>query len=383
MVRRTPVEAPRRARGHRVLRALPRVAGRELRDRQALRDRRRPRRGQPRDGPPRPLSRGRTRPVRRQRSERQRAERGVDRRHGHAGRERCRRPRAPHPEGSSARARGSVPATRSTSTRACSPGRRSVHTSRPACSGSSTCSRRAVAEDVLDHLDEYFAPTTRPASCGLGSASPHAVPFGARRRVPVARGGIRRMAGQFIVGASPADAMARVTRSLGRRRRDHRRPPRREDAHRRRGRRVRGARCARWSRHSRRRRPCWSAQPLLDHDPWGSLPRGNVSVKPTALAPLLRSRDRRCRDRRSARAPRPDPRCGAAADVTVHLDTEHDEAKDLTFRAVPRAGRASTPTARSSAASSRPTANDAVRRPPRPGRVVGDDARASRCRSAW
>ncbi len=54
MVRRTPLEAARPARGHRAVRALPRVAGGQLRHRQAVRGRRRARRGQPRDGSPRP-----------------------------------------------------------------------------------------------------------------------------------------------------------------------------------------------------------------------------------------------------------------------------------------------------------------------------------------
>ena len=54
MVRRTPLKRLGRARGHRAVRALPRVARRQLRHRQAVRGRRRPRRGQPRARPPRP-----------------------------------------------------------------------------------------------------------------------------------------------------------------------------------------------------------------------------------------------------------------------------------------------------------------------------------------
>src|SRR5438045_2602668 len=31
----------------------------------------------------------------------------------------------------------------------------------------------------------------------------------------------------------------------------------------------------------------WPANPILEHDPWGAVPRVNVSVKPTALSPLF------------------------------------------------------------------------------------------------
>ena len=139
----------------------------------------------------------------------------------------------------SARARAARPQTPSTSTRACSHGRRSVHTSRPACSGSSTCSRRARRRRTCSTIStSTSSPTTRPASCapGLGVAQRDAVRC-ARGACRV-RGGIRRMAGQFIGGASPADRDSRH-RSLERRLRDNRRPPRREDAHPRRRRRVR------------------------------------------------------------------------------------------------------------------------------------------------
>ncbi len=54
MVRRTPLKRLGRPEDIALVRALPRVARGQLRDRQALRGRRRSRGGQPRDGPPRP-----------------------------------------------------------------------------------------------------------------------------------------------------------------------------------------------------------------------------------------------------------------------------------------------------------------------------------------
>ncbi len=75
----------------------------------------------------------------------------------------------------------------------------------------------------------------------------------------------------------------------------------------------------------------WPAEPRLERDPWGPVPRVNVSVKPTALSPLFapasapeglaEARERLLPILRRARE----------AGATVHLDMEHDDVKDLTL----------------------------------------------------
>src|SRR5919108_16913 len=78
----------------------------------------------------------------------------------------------------------------------------------------------------------------------------------------------------------------------------------------------------------------WPAKPLLESDPWGPLPRVNISVKATALAPrfgpLTRAEgleEARCRLRPLLLRAREVP-------ATIHIDTEHDDVKDLTFELV-------------------------------------------------
>ena len=167
------------------------------------------------------------------------------------------------------------------------PGRRSVHTSRPACSGSSTCSRHARRRRTCSTTStSTSSPTTRPASCAPGSVSPMrcrsvrtARPPGrapasavwpdsssaARARPTRCRAVARLWSGGY---ATTVDLLGEKTLTIAD-----------ADAY---AARVRGMLKALAATA-----PAWSAQPRLDHDPWGSLPRVNISVKASALAPLL------------------------------------------------------------------------------------------------
>src|SRR5262245_17212150 len=76
----------------------------------------------------------------------------------------------------------------------------------------------------------------------------------------------------------------------------------------------------------------WNARELLDRDPWGVVPRVNISVKPSALAPLLAPTTA---DEGVAEAlDRLGPILDAAliAGATIHLDAEHADLKDVTYR---------------------------------------------------
>ncbi len=190
-------------------------------------------------------------------------------------------------------------------------------------------------EDVLRHLEEYFEDTSIevPKALDLGIDAAEHVPFGAHISASVARRNILRMARQFIAGATASAAVPKLTRLwrggeaatvdlLG----------------------EKTVTTAEADRYAARvdelvdalvaGSASWPERPHLESDPWGRLPRANVSVKPTALSPLfgpLTARDGL--DQALARL-RPIVGRARADGATIHLDTEHDEAKDLTLELV-------------------------------------------------
>jgi RHH-type proline utilization regulon transcriptional repressor/proline dehydrogenase/delta 1-pyrroline-5-carboxylate dehydrogenase len=187
-------------------------------------------------------------------------------------------------------------------------------------------------EDVLRHLEEYFEDTSIdvPKALDLGIDVAEHVPFGAHISASVARRNVLRMARQFIAGASPSAALPKLARLwrhgeastvdlLGEKT-------------------VITAEAERYAARVEELlgvfvtgSSSWPERPHLESDPWGRLSRANVSVKPTALSPLfgpLTARDGM--DEALARL-RPIVARARAGGATIHLDTEHDEAKDLTF----------------------------------------------------
>ncbi|MET1001758.1 MAG: hypothetical protein ABWZ15_08110, partial [Acidimicrobiia bacterium] len=130
------------------------------------------------------------------------------------------------------------------------------------------------ADDVLNHLDEYVLTDDTPGIVRAGLRTAHVVPFGSRLARAGARFGIRRMAEQFIGGADPAAATAEAgalwaagfattVDLLG----EKTLTIADADAY---AARVRAMLAALVSGAA-----TWPAQPLLDRDPWGSLPRVN------------------------------------------------------------------------------------------------------------
>src|SRR5438874_300741 len=183
---------------------------------------------------------------------------------------------------------------------------------------------------VLRHLSEYFTGVDVPRALGLGLEVAERVPFGARLSTAAARRNIMRMARQLIAGATPEDALPRLAALwrageactvdlLGEKT-------------------VTEREAARYAERVRATLEAlvagtrdWPAEPRLERDPWGTVPRVNVSVKPTALSPLFapasapeglaEARERLLPILRRARE----------AGATVHLDMEHDDVKDLTL----------------------------------------------------
>ena len=78
--------------------------------------------------------------------------------------------------------------------------------------------------------------------------------------------------------------------------------------------------------------PAWRARPALEQDPWGTVPRINVSVKASALAPLLAPATADEGVAEALERLGPILEAARAAHATIHLDTEHDELKDATYQ---------------------------------------------------
>ena len=118
---------------------------------------------------------------------------------------------------------------------------------------------------------------------------------------------------QFIVGATPEDAVGRPAPAVARGQRVHRRPARREDGRGRRGRPLRrpGRRAADGARPTPA--PGWAPDDHLERDDLGPLPRVNVSVKPTALATHYEPLTRRGGLAGAKERLRPDPAAGPRA----------------------------------------------------------------------
>ncbi|HEX9259066.1 MAG TPA: bifunctional proline dehydrogenase/L-glutamate gamma-semialdehyde dehydrogenase, partial [Acidimicrobiales bacterium] len=85
--------------------------------------------------------------------------------------------------------------------------------------------------------------------------------------------------------------------------------------------------------------PAWPSRPLLETDPWGVLPRVNLSIKPTAVSPHLTATAMTLGVQEGADALDPVMELASALHATVHLDTEYDEAKDATFALLRELGR--------------------------------------------
>jgi RHH-type proline utilization regulon transcriptional repressor/proline dehydrogenase/delta 1-pyrroline-5-carboxylate dehydrogenase len=169
-----------------------------------------------------------------------------------------------------------------------------------------------------------------PKALDLGVDLADKVPFGASLEARVARKNIARMAEQFIVGATPAEAVAGL-HDLWRRGSaatvdllgEKTVIAAEADKYQARVTDLLEALCA--------AAPLWAPDDLLERDDLGPLPRVNVSIKPTALAthyePLSRTEGLE-----SAKARiRPILRLARDRGAHVHFDMEHYDAKDLTL----------------------------------------------------
>ena len=86
--------------------------------------------------------------------------------------------------------------------------------------------------------------------------------------------------------------------------------------------------------------PRWPPNRRLAADRWGDVPRVNVSVKPTALCPRFDPLEADAAVADAARRLVPLVRRAAEAGATVHLDVEHDEAREPTYALLRAVGEA-------------------------------------------
>jgi RHH-type proline utilization regulon transcriptional repressor/proline dehydrogenase/delta 1-pyrroline-5-carboxylate dehydrogenase len=184
--------------------------------------------------------------------------------------------------------------------------------------------------DVLAHLEEYLDGIDVPPLVGTGIAVAEHVPFGSHLSAHVARRGVLRMARQFIAGATPQEAMPRLARLwrageastvdlLG----EKTLTATEADAY--------ASRVDALLTTLVDAAAAWPDDPVLERDPWGPVPRVNVSVKPTALTPHFSPLDHDDAVADALARLRPILVRARAAGATVHLDTEQFAAKDLTY----------------------------------------------------
>jgi RHH-type transcriptional regulator, proline utilization regulon repressor / proline dehydrogenase / delta 1-pyrroline-5-carboxylate dehydrogenase len=194
-------------------------------------------------------------------------------------------------------------------------------------------------EDVVRHLEEYFSDVDLPTALDLGLEAAEHVPFGAKLGASVTRRNIKRMAKQFIAGESPEAALPRL-RELWRSGEAStvdllgEKTVTEEEAE------GYAARVHELLDALARDSTQWPPDPHLERDPWGDVARVNVSVKPTALAPLFAPLTLRAGIAQAFERMR--SICEHAADVgaAVYLDMEHYDVKDLTLELVRRLGEA-------------------------------------------
>ncbi|MGH9139439.1 MAG: proline dehydrogenase family protein, partial [Acidimicrobiales bacterium] len=186
-------------------------------------------------------------------------------------------------------------------------------------------------EDVLRHVSEYFEGAEVPKALDLGIGVAEHVPFGQNLTARVARRNILRMAEQFIVGRTPAEAAVGL-HGLWRKGSAHTLDLLGEKT-------VVAAEADRYAQRVVEllttlsdAAATWAPDDLLERDDLGPLPRVNVSIKPTALAihyePL--SGDVGIDDAKVRL--RPILRLAKERDAHVHFDMEHADVKDLTLR---------------------------------------------------
>ena len=185
--------------------------------------------------------------------------------------------------------------------------------------------------DVARHLGEYFEGVAIPKLLDLGVEAADRVPFGRALEARVARRNIKRMAEQFIVGETAADAVAGLhglwrTGSaatvdlLG----EKTIVEAEADRY--------AARVAELLNVLSDASAHWAPDDHLERDDLGAIPRVNVSIKPTALASHYEPLRREIGIEHAKSRIRPLLRVARDRAAFVHFDMEHYDVKGLTLQ---------------------------------------------------
>jgi len=185
--------------------------------------------------------------------------------------------------------------------------------------------------DVARHLAEYFDGVAVPRVLDLGVDVAGHVPFGRSIEARVARRNIARMAEQFIVGQTAAEAVrgfgalwragsAATVDLLG----EKTVVASEADRY--------AARVAELVDAFADAAAHWPPDDHLERDDLGSISRVNISIKPTALAAHYEPLTRRVGLEQAKARIRPLLQRAHRRDAFVHFDMEHYDVKDLTLQ---------------------------------------------------
>jgi len=185
--------------------------------------------------------------------------------------------------------------------------------------------------DVLRHIDEYFDGADVPKALDLGIDVAEHIPFGRNLSSRVARRNIARMAEQFIVGTTAAEAVDGLHRLwregsgftvdlLG----EKTIVEAEADRY--------AARVDEMLRVLLDASERWAPDDHLERDDTGPIPRVNVSVKPTALATHYHPLTREEGLAQAKERLRPLLRLARDRGAFVNFDMEHYDVKDLTLQ---------------------------------------------------
>ena len=189
------------------------------------------------------------------------------------------------------------------------------------------------AEDVVDHLEDYFEGVEIPPPLRLGLELAERVPGGVALSAQVARRNISRMGRQFIVGETAQEA-ARAVHRLWRQGKaftvdllgEKVLTSMQADAYAERvaqAMEVLAAACAQWAPDDH-----------LERDDMGPVPRLNLSIKATALSPKFSPLTEAEGLEQLKSRLRPILRRSVELGAFLNVDVEQYEVKDLTFRLV-------------------------------------------------
>jgi RHH-type proline utilization regulon transcriptional repressor/proline dehydrogenase/delta 1-pyrroline-5-carboxylate dehydrogenase len=186
-----------------------------------------------------------------------------------------------------------------------------------------------VARHLRDFLDEVpDVPPSLSAAMRIADIRAARPALGA-----AAAAGVKHMAHRFIVGQTPAEAV-KVLRALWERGvastvdllGEATVTPREAD--------IYATRCREAIEQLVRQAPRWPSRPVLEHDASGPVPRVNVSVKISALTPLLRPDAPSLGERDAAERMRPLLRLARDTGAHVHIDMESLDSREAVLALV-------------------------------------------------